>query len=393
MREAIRTRTCAPDRSGLAATFPSQLAVHSPPPLPRGFLALVRTIIDTLPEYVAILDPGMRIVAVNTAWRNLARMAATGCEADNAYMGRSYLEMCREAGYANSDARVMGDGLVALYEGRISRLEHEYMLDVGGDLRHHLMNAQRLAISPEYCIVSHADVTDRRRRETERDRFCQLLFKAEGDERRRIARELHDDTAQQLAVMQLSLLTLEGPRSVRARRTYSEIEAGLIALQQKVRTLSFVLHPPELGCDGIAAALKLFTTGFARRTGLRIDFTADPDCRTNSDVIDLALYRMTQEALSNVVRHAGAASASVHLGGGAGEIMLEVQDNGIGIDEAACAPHACCTGVGLRGMRERIEALAGRFEIRRLARGTLVHASLPIRRPRDADGPIRLTPG
>ncbi|WP_380874307.1 hypothetical protein ACFB49_47100 [Sphingomonas sp. DBB INV C78] len=343
--------------------------------------SFLQGLIDLLPEQVAILGEDMQIVAVNTAWRTLA---ATGDDdPDGAFLGRSYLELCRQFERTSRDARAIRLGLARLQTGSVVRFDHDYSLTVNGEPRHYVLKALRCAHN--LVILSHIDVTDRRLREIDRRRYCQMLLSAEAEERKRIARELHDETAQQLAVMQLSLPSLrhdeDGPE---AERAYSGIETALGAVQEQLRTLSYVLHPPELGSGGIVEALRTFVAGFARRTGLHVEFIADTSCGRRFRDIEQALYRVTQEALANIVKHARAKHAFVRLRKQPGYLILEIQDDGIGIVPALCSGAAeSALGVGLPGMRGRIEALAGHFEIRRLPIGTLVSVRVPRRRKQD----------
>jgi two-component system, NarL family, sensor kinase len=352
-----------------------------PTEVQKSQVGFLQGLIDILPEQVAILDQDMRIMAVNTAWRVLVAMG--GDAPEGAFVGRSYLELCRQAERSNRDSKAIRLGLTRLQLGGISRFDHNYSLNVNGERRHYVLKALRC--TDDLVILSHVDLTDSRLREVERRRYCRMLLSAEAAERKRIARELHDETAQQLAVMQLSLPSLrQDDGSPEAERAYSGIEAALGAVQGQLRTLSYILHPPELGDGGIVEALRTFVAGFARRTGLHVEFIADTTCGRRFRDIEQALYRVTQEALANIVKHARANHAFVRLRKEPGQLILEIQDDGVGISPALCSGAATSAlGVGLPGMRGRIEALAGNFEIRRLPVGTLVSVRMPRRRKQD----------
>lgn len=214
----------------------------------------------------------------------------------------------------------------------------------------------------------------------ERRDLAGIVLEAEEAERRRIARDLHDETAQQLAAMQLRLAKLrECGADDEFDSTCGHMEEMLRAVMNELRTLSYVLHPPEIDDAGLVEAMRRFVKGFARRTRLKTTFVDATRGVLTDGVTDRALYRVTQEALTNVGRHAEATTAMVSLCQNGPWLELEVEDDGIGISRELCASRSDANlGVGLSAMRERIEALAGKLEVSRLSTGTRVRAILPI---------------
>ena len=214
----------------------------------------------------------------------------------------------------------------------------------------------------------------------ERRNVARIVLDAEEAERRRIARELHDETAQQLAAMQLRLAKLrQCGADDEFDSTCGDMEEMLRAVQNELRTLSYVLHPPEIDAVGLVEALGRFVKGFARRTRLKTTFVDATRGVLTDGVTDRALYRVAQEALTNVGRHAAATTAMVSLCENDRWLELEVEDDGIGISPELCASRSDANlGVGLSAMRERIEALAGKLDVSRLTTGTRVRAILPI---------------
>jgi signal transduction histidine kinase len=237
-----------------------------------------------------------------------------------------------------------------------------------------------------YLLVVHFPVPSDRANVTPEMQQI-VLFQAEQEERRRIARELHDETFQQLTLIQFGLETMKAAdASADIRDVCESIEAALAAVQHQVRTLSFVLHPPELDAAGLTGALESFISGFGRRSGLHVEFANLAGEIGVRPEVELAVYRVAQEALTNVLRHAAASRIEVRLMLRDGDLVLEVEDNGIGIPQVIVEGRRReALGVGLSGMRERIEALAGRLTIRSRSPGTLVSASIPCRRRTEGD--------
>jgi signal transduction histidine kinase len=144
---------------------------------------------------------------------------------------------------------------------------------------------------------------------------------------------------------------------------------------REVRAFSYLLHPPLLDEAGLAMALRWYLDGFAQRTNIQVLSDITNVGRLSSDQ-EIALFRIAQESMTNVHRHARCSECRVQLARSDDLVTLQISDNGKGLDGGA--PAGAQVGVGLRGMQERIEQLGGRFEISSTAEGTRVKASLPI---------------
>lgn len=222
------------------------------------------------------------------------------------------------------------------------------------------------------------------------------LLRAQDEERRRIARDLHDGTAQHLALAQVMLETVRKARTFEAIETAClDIESALGTAQHQMRTLSYVLHPPELEeAGGIVEALSSFLKGFARRTGLSVRFHNLAGYLKPSADLEIALYRVAQEALVNVGKHAFASTVEVRLRRIAKYLALEIEDDGIGISNDIIEGRMReAVGVGLSGMRERVEGLGGMFCVERRLTGTHVGAYFPQRRAEDRTANRLASPG
>ncbi|MGH9691578.1 MAG: ATP-binding protein [Candidatus Acidiferrales bacterium] len=226
--------------------------------------------------------------------------------------------------------------------------------------------------------------------ETRTSQLRQLSAKLlilQDEERRRIARELHDSAGQYLSGIQMNLdacmredSTTWAPRIVDSRalaeRCLSEI-----------RTISYLLHPPLLDEVGLVSALSWYLEGFCRRCGIQVDLKVAPDDlgRLPSEA-ETAIFRVVQQALSNIHRHSGSKTAQIIVSADAEQVMCEIRDEGCGIPAdvlTGFSTGAQLPGVGLVGMRERIGNMGGKFSIRSSAHGTTLEMSLP-RAPRQS---------
>jgi PAS domain S-box-containing protein len=238
-------------------------------------------------------------------------------------------------------------------------------------------------------IGSAIDVTDNRHLVEDLKRISSRLLESQNEERRRIARELHDSTAQHLVALSVGLARLDSlsRRDCPASDDQSELIMTLNELrqvareaQQEIRTLSYLLHPPVLESMGLAESLRKFLTGFGRRTGIRTRLTVSDTFSCGSHGISTALMRIAQEALINVFRHAKASEVRVTLTNRGRETVLEVVDDGKGMSPAVVSgSQEAELGVGVPGMRARVQQFRGDLQITSGANGTKIRASIPDR--------------
>ena len=233
------------------------------------------------------------------------------------------------------------------------------------------------------------DITDRKTAEAEIERMNASLSRLSGEllrlqdeERRRLARELHDGPVQMLsaAAMNLSMLAKSTALASAARelRLARECLDWVKQCSEGMRSLSYLLHPPILDELGLTSALRGWVAGYADRTGLDVDLELDEVGRLGADS-ETALFRIAQEALVNVHRHSRSSTVAVRLHRSEGSIQLEVEDHGCGIPPAEPEKqNGHRIGVGIQGMRERARQLGGRLEIdSRPGAGTVVRVLLP----------------
>jgi signal transduction histidine kinase len=210
------------------------------------------------------------------------------------------------------------------------------------------------------------------------------ILQAQDEERRRIARELHDGAGQLLAAlgMEASNLASEGDRlSARAALSLSNIESFVAQMTKDIRTMSHLLYPPLLDEVGLESALKEYVNGFAERSGIQVSLDLPAAIERLDRDYELSLFRIIQECLTNIHRHSGSKTARIRIVREDGALTLEVRDEGRGMPgERLSEIQSRGSGVGIRGMRERILQLSGTMSIESDSSGTRIHVVIPAPR-------------
>lgn len=210
------------------------------------------------------------------------------------------------------------------------------------------------------------------------------LLRTQDEERRHIARELHDSASQTLAALGLSIaqLTAEA-KSNPALATCVEGAEGLVRhLSQELRTTSYLLHPPLLEEAGLSSALRWYVQGLAERSGLNIELKLPDDFARLPDDVELVIFRLVQEGLTNIHRHSGSKTAVIRVAREGDRISVEVQAQGKGISRERLAEiQSQGAGVGITGMRERIRQFGGELTIDSNALGTTIRTTLLAKVP------------
>lgn len=236
------------------------------------------------------------------------------------------------------------------------------------------------AIVGGLCILR--DITKRQRAESELRRLSERLLRLQDEERRRMARELHDATGQNLTALIVSLSALRDSGACgdpAARRGLADSIALARQCSLEIRTFCYLLHPPLLEEFGLAGALENYIDGYRQRTGIAASLELPPTLGRLNPQMETAIFRIVQECLTNIHRHSGSPTAHIHLALAGEDVVLDVEDRGRGMQPGASGQAPEQLGVGIAGMRERARQLGGRLEIRSSPAGTRVNVRLPLR--------------
>jgi len=219
-------------------------------------------------------------------------------------------------------------------------------------------------------------------RTAELRRLSSRLMTLQDEERRRIAREIHDGLGQELAAAKMILDgILSKDTSPTMRQAAADASELVDRAIKQVRTISHLLHPPLLDEVGLVSALRWYLEGLSERSGIEIHLEVDPlDLGRLKPDLETAIFRIIQEALTNMFRHSGAHNGEVSLREKEGQIVVTVRDDGKGIEEQVVQLRPESVGVGIGGMRQRVNELGGRLRLANAHPGTIVEVVVPFRR-------------
>jgi PAS domain S-box-containing protein len=209
------------------------------------------------------------------------------------------------------------------------------------------------------------------------------LMHAQDEERRRIARDLHDSVGQNLAALGMTLAGLENDTKrdpARLSKSIKDAQDLILGLTQEIRTTSYLLHPPTLDESGLSSAIRWYLDGLAERSDLSIELTVPGDLERLAPEVELAIFRLVQECLTNIHRHSGSKTAVIRIVREPDKIYVEVQDHGKGISQERLAEvQSKGVGVGISGMRERVRQCGGELMIHSNPLGTKIKAIFPVK--------------
>ncbi len=354
--------------------------------------AFTRTVLDSLSSHICVLDREGVILKTNDAWREFAQR-----HVDDAFtfgdIGDNYLDRCGRSNAGDTSTRhTILKGIEAVLRGDQPSFSAEYQTLLPDVPRWFLMRVTPLKES-QSVVISHTDISERvrmaglleqhifllREKREELEFLAGKLIQAQEEERKRIARDLHDDFNQRLAALVVELESLErapiaSPKSV--ARQLAAIRSQVVQLSDDLHDLAYRLHPSLLEHVGLEIAARDHVAEFTKKTGLPVRFTAREVPGTISTEIATSLFRVLQESLQNVSKHAQATTVTVRLRGSSKGVGLSVRDNGKGFEVES--KNARVKGLGLVSMEERMRGLGGFIRIYSLPKaGTNVCAWIP----------------
>jgi two-component system NarL family sensor kinase len=349
---------------------------------------LMRIVLDALPVGVAVMDPSGDIILANPAsnriWGDLIRDGHERYDRSKGWWHESGKPIEAEA-WASTRAIRRGETSVN------EVLDIEAFDGARKTIQNSAVPIQNADGTTTGAVVVNEDISERMAAQRDlKESYAKMrtltgrLMRAQDDERRRIALLLHETTAQNLAGLKMLLRRLtRSPLELGQGDRDALTESVALADQSmtEIRTLSYLLHPPFLDEAGLLSALRWYGAGFADRSGIKVDLDLPDSLERLPLDTETALFRVVQESLINIHRHAQSETARIRLHRDADTLVLEIADQGRGIPAAALEHlrrREGAIGVGIAGMSERIEQLGGRLEIASDEHGTAVTVRLPL---------------
>jgi PAS domain S-box-containing protein len=336
------------------------------------------SILQSLKNHLAVLDSAGTIIA--TTPRGPEFIAASGINLLEFRVGDNYLEVCKAvAESGDQDVATALDGVRSVYERKVKYFEMRYDYEDGIDKKCFLMTVVPMKHPGRGIVISHEDITLRKRHEQAIHELNGRLINAQEEERRRIARELHDDISQQVAMFAIDLQQLKTLFPKELTEGLARVDVlweKTHALSLDIQHLSHQLHSTKLDHLGIAAALRGLCSEVSEQCKIAIEFQFR---RVPADVgtgVALSIFRVAQESLHNVAKHSQASNVLVELLGTTDSIMLRIKDDGSGFDSEE---NHGVNGLGMISMRERMRLVNGTLTVTsKPSSGTLIEARIPI---------------
>jgi two-component system CheB/CheR fusion protein len=327
------------------------------------------SIVETLRQPLIVLDGNLRVVTANAAFYETFKASKEKTE------GR-FIYSLGDGQWNTPALRELLERILPA-QAAFEAFEVQHKFPSIGE-RTMLLNGRQIRTrkgGAPLILLAIEDVTDRKKAEEALRALPARLVDSQEEERRRIARELHDSTGQTMAALALNLGVLDRKADCLDDLGRAALNDSLNLASQvseELRNISYVLHPPALDEMGLNGALRWYVDNFVKRTGLEVDLVLPRRPPLLPEPARLTAFRLVQEALTNAHRHSGSKTAKVVVAQGDSELTLVVTDAGNGI------PPDHLPGLGLLSMRERVAQLGGRLEIKSGNGGTSIKAILPI---------------
>ena len=344
--------------------------------------SLKDAVLVSLNGNVAVLDQHGVILSVNQNWIDMEyiRGALSGAHFS---AGLNYARKCRELAEAGPpSAGIIADGIAAVLSGSSDNFELEYSCTPPSEGVWFFISVTPLRREAGGAVVIHKDITERKRDERHLLELSGRLINAQEDERARIARELHDDFSQRLALMAMELEQLSQTPAAADHAVIDRLHMvweRITELSSDIHRLSHRLHSSKLQYVGLLTAAKSLCEETARKHHIQIEFVHHNMPETISPDIALCFFRIIQESLNNIVRHSGAKQAHIEFSGASSIIRLRIVDAGVGFDPGSRTARG---GLGLASMRERLRLIGGSIAIHSVhMEGTEIVAEAPAVSP------------
>jgi PAS domain S-box-containing protein len=285
--------------------------------------------------------------------------------------------------------RLLLDFVAAEDQPAYQKLLHENQIESNeGEMRLHLADGSLIPTNFSFSLLSRDKsaigvlITDLTSQKQQMD-FASRLQAMQDEERRRLARELHDSVGQNLAALSMNIAIVSAQShklDSLGARAVSENAHLVEQVSREIRTISHLLHPPLLDIAGLASALRWYADGFSERSNIKVDLEIPGDFGRLPDELEIAMFRIVQECLTNIHRHSGSTTATIRLHQEGNRLAVQVQDSGKGIplEKQHELIESGRGGVGFAGMRERLRHLGGTLEIQSDGSGTVVSATLKV---------------
>jgi two-component system NarL family sensor kinase len=343
-------------------------------------LELIRQERDRAQRYLDVADVILRALDVQgrVTLINRKGCATLGWE-EGELLGRDWFETCIPL-VIREQVRICFRNLL---DGDLTPIENPVLTRSGEERMFRWHNS--LLRDDEGAVIgtlsSGEDVTERKQTESALRHLSGRLLHAQDEERRKVARELHDGVGTYVSGLSLALgkmRTLLDEKNPEHQKVVSECRDLIQAAAGEIRSISYLLHPPTMEEMGLESSLEWLVRGFSGRSGITISLQLAEDIGRLEAETELTIFRVTQEALNNVYRHSGSSTAAVRLFRESDAIVLEIADCGRGLPPRAAGSEPDFT-VGISGMRERVQKLGGEFSVESVAgEGCTVRAALPL---------------
>lgn len=328
-------------------------------------------------DRIALIDAQGNIVGVNDQWLSLAEqydaLESTG-------PGANYLDVCRRASTSCTDARDALTGIRAVIRGELRSFTMDYVGSMFAQGRRFRMGITPIHFKDARFVIAHSEVTSQSDPRTLKQLrgFARQLMNAQEQERERIAREIHDNLGNRIALLSFSvqrIARLQSERCVPQNDELNDIIDNITDLSKSLRDISHALHPPLLKHAGLCAALRALCQEYQKTLGVQLTAAIAEWPNVPADVAT-CVFRVAQECLHNIAKHAAATKVRVVLERRGKELRLTISDTGRGF---RITENTTNEGLGLLSIKERVLCLKGRLKIQSVpGEGTTVSVALPL---------------